>query len=497
MIRRACLAALLLAGTLARAQHPTVVVRDAGPGPVGRYLAATLGKPDTRVIVSDTVRVPRDSSYPGALVVIGKRAEVRGQVGGDVVVVGGDLFVKPGARIAGQGIAIGGGAYGTLLGTVRDGLASYRDFTFDAEQGPGGIELRYRDQYVGARRSIVELPALYGLRLPTYDRTNGVSLPVGPAVSLGRAEVDLVATYRSQLGRVDPSARVKLDVTRKAWLEGFVGRATRTNDAWISGDFSNSIHSLLAGHDERNWYRATGAWATLNRKFETSTMTATYGLGASAERSRATRPGPGATSGPWSFNERRDTADGMFRPNPQVGVGGDIVSAVGNARYQWMAGVIKAHLDVDVEVPINTSIGGRFTQGTIDGRIDFPTFGAQRYRLELHAVATLDSAPTQRFVYLGGSGTLPTDDVILGRGGDELLFIESRYSIPVPGIQLPLAGQPTVTFRHILGAVGVQALPDFTQIVGVRLSVPFLRVQYLIDTGSRKSKISAGLSLSR
>jgi hypothetical protein len=43
----------------------------------------------------------------------------------------------------------------------------------------------------------------------------------------------------------------------------------------------------------------------------------------------------------------------------------------------------------------------------------------------------------------------------------------------------------------------VQSLPDLTQIVGLRLSVPYARVQYLIDTGTRKTKLTAGLSLSR
>jgi hypothetical protein len=497
MIRCACLAALMLAGTLARAQQPVVVVRDAGPGPVGTYLETTLRKPTTRVIVADTLRVARDATYPGALVVIGKRAEVRGAVEGDVIVVGGDLFVKPGARIEGQAIAIGGGAYGTLLGIVREGLVSYRDFTFDVERTESSIELRYREDYVGARRSILDLPMLYGLRIPTYDRTSGVSLPVGPSVTIGRATVDLVATYRSQLGRIDPSARARIDVDRRTWLEGFAGRETRTNDDWINGVNSNSLNVLLSGRDERNWYRATGAWATINRKFETSTLTATYGVGASVERATAVRPGANATGGPWSFTGRKDTADGILRPNPQLGIGGDIVSAIGTAGYRWTVGSIKARLDLDVEVPVEVSMGRRFLQGTVDGRIDFPTFGTQSYRLELHAMATRDTAPQQRFAYLGGSGTLATDEVLLARGGDELVFIESRYMIPIPIVRLPLAGSPTFTFRHILGAAGVQRVPDFTQIVGVRLSVPFVRVQYLIDTETRKTKFSAGLSLSR
>lgn len=488
--------ALMLAGALAGAQQPTVVIRDAGPGPVGRYLETLLRRADTRVILADTFTVARDSSYPGSVVVIGRQVNVRGRVGGDLVVVGGDLFLKPYGRIEGQGIAIGGGAHNSVLGSVGEGLASYRDFTFDATLVDGVIELRYREQYVGLR-SFLPMRSLYWLRIPSYDRSNGLSLPVGPSIDLGPTNIDLIATYRSQIGRVDPSVVARIHAGRKLWLDAWAGRETRTNDEWINGSLSNSLNSLLSGHDERNWYRATGGRLTASRMFETATMTATYSLGGSYERSAAARPGLAPTSGPWSFTDRTDVENGMFRPNPQV-IGGDITSAIGRAAYRWTAGELKARLDVDLEVPVSVSTGESFAQATVDGRIEFPTFREQRYRLDLHGVATgPDAAPAQRYAYLGGPGTLPTEEILLRFGGDEVLFIESRYEVPLPGIHLPLAGSPTVTFRHILGAAGVQTLPDLTQIVGLRLSVPFVRVQYLIDTETRKTKFSAGFSLNR
>jgi hypothetical protein len=488
--------ALMLAGTLAGAQQPTVVVRDAGPGPVGRYLETVLRRPDTRVVVADTFTVAKDSSYPASLVVIGRQVNVRGRVTGDLVVVGGDLFLKPNGRIEGQGIAIGGGAHNSVLGSVGEGLVSYRDFTFDATTVDGVIELRYREQYVGLR-SFLQVRSLYWLRIPSYDRSNGLSLPVGPSVDLGPANIDLVATYRSQIGRIDPSVAVRLHAGRKLWVDAWAGRESRTNDGWINGSLSNSVNSLLSGHDERNWYRATGGRLTASRMFETATMTATYSLGGSFERSRAARPGLFPTSSPWSFTDRADVENGMFRPNPQI-IGGDVTSAIGAAAYRWTSGDLKARLKLDLEVPVSVSTGESFAQATVDGRIEFPTFGDQRFRLDLHGVATgPDAAPGQRYAYLGGPGTLPTEEILLRFGGDEALFVESRYEVPIPAIQLPLAGTPTVTFRHILGAAGVQALPELTQIVGLRISVPFVRVQYLIDTDTRKSRFSAGFSLNR
>lgn len=490
---RLCFAMLLLTSRLASAQGGPVTVADAGPGPVGRYLDQLLRRPDTRVIVADTLTIPKDSTYPASVVVIGRRVNLAGAVEGDIVVVGGDLFIKPGGRIGGDGIAIGGGAYGSVLGRAR--LTSHRDFTFDAAPGATGIELRYRETYVASPGGGITLPALYGLRIPTYDRSNGVSLSAGPAIAVGRGSVDLRATYRSQIGTVDPSADLRFDVGRKLWIDGWAGRETRTNDDWVNGRLSNSLNVILFGKDERNWYRATGGWATVNRLFETPTTTATYSLGASTERAEPARPGPSPTSGPWSITGKTDT-NRMYRPNPQV-PGGTITSAIAGAAYRWTAGEVKARLDVDVEVPLAVSSGGKYVQTTIDGRVDFPTFGLHRYRLEVHGVLTAaDTAPMQRFAYLGGPGTLPTEAILVA-GGDELLFIESRYIIPVTAVQLPFVGPPTLTFRHILGAAGVQNLPDITQIVGVRLSIPLVRVQLLMDTGTRETKFSAGFSISR
>jgi hypothetical protein len=64
-------------------------------------------------------------------------------------------------------------------------------------------------------------------------------------------------------------------------------------------------------------------------------------------------------------------------------------------------------------------------------------------------------------------------------------------------VTLPYVGAPAVTFRHILGNAGMQHLSSLTQIVGIRLSVTLLRTEFLVDTKTRKTEISAGLALVR
>ena len=466
---------------------------------MGQYLTMILAKSDTRVLMGDTVAITKDSVFPGAVVVIGKRVTVSTEIKGDLIVVGGDLFIKPGARIFGQAMAIGGGVHASLLGSARDGSSSYRDFTFDVAQTNGVIELRYHDISVVPPESPVQLPGVYGLRIPTYDRSNGLSLSAGPTATVadGKLTIEPLVTYRSQIGQIDPSLRADWQAGRYLLFHTSAARETRSNDAWITSDFSNSLNALLIGRDTRNWYRANRAEAIAKRTFLTPAMTATYRLGGQFERSSAVRPDSSPTGGPWSFIGKH-SAEGMRRPNPQVPAA-DIGSVLAGANYTWNATDVKSTLDVGLEVPVSSTLtNSHFVQVTIDGQVSFPTFGLQRYRFDAHAVLTRgDTAPLQRFAYLGGAGTLGTIEPLLSLGGDELLFLENRYIIPVPAIKLPFVGSPTVTLRHILGTAAIQHLPALTQIVGLRVSVLLLRGEVLMDTGTRKVEIHTGLSLVR
>jgi hypothetical protein len=497
---RLAVAAVAFYGT-ALAPVPPVIVRDPGPGPVGHYLAMTLAKIDTRVLMGDTLAITKDSVFPGAVVILAKQVTVTAlsEIKGDLIVVGGDLFIKPGTRIYGQAVAIGGGVYASFLASARDGKASYRDFTFDAERVNGAIELRYHDLSVVPPESAVQLPGVYGLRMPAYDRSNGLSIPGGPTIALdgGKLTVDPIVTYRSQIGQVDPSLTANWQTGRNFLLHGAAARETRSNDAWITGDLSNSLNALLIGRDTRNWYRANLVQTTANRTFETPAVVATYRLGGQFERASSARPDSSPTSGPWSFIGKHST-EGMRRPNPPVPAG-DIGSVLAGANYKWNATAVTSTLDVGLEVPVSSSLtNAHFVQMTVDGQVSFPTFGIQRFRFDAHAILTRgDTAPLQRFGYLGGSGTLATVEPLLSLGGDELLFLESRYIIPVPAITLPFVGSPTVTLRHIVGTAAIQHLPALTQNVGIRLSVLLVRGDLLMDTKTRKVEIHTGLSLVR
>jgi hypothetical protein len=474
-----------------------VVVRDPGPGEPGRLLRAALSAPHLLVTPGhDTAALRRDSTYSRSVIVLGRHTTVDGIVNGDVIVVAGDLVIHPGAHVGGRAVAIGGGVYNSTLATVAGGRTAYRNETFDITPVDGGYALDYRVLVERTERRF-SLPFLYGLRLPTYDRVNGLSLSFGPLASFdtGDIEIEPIATYRTHLGKIDAALRVTAQRGRLNRFDGYAGRGTFSNDRWINGDIMNSLSALFIGNDTRNYYRADRFEATGHRLWERATGQLEPFIGARWERSwSAGSPRP-PSSVPWSLFGRRD-ASRMSRSNPGV-TGGRITSVLGGLRADWQLGGVAAEANLGLEGAVDAPANGRFVQGTADGRVTFPTFGTQSFQIETHVVLTSgDETPSQRFAYLGGPGTISTMEP-LEQGGDHLLFVDSRYHIPLARPRLPLVGGPVVTLRHVLGSAGVGSLPDLEQNIALRITLAILRFEVVLDPARDEVKTGVALSLSR
>jgi hypothetical protein len=374
--------------------------------------------------------------------------------------------------------------------------------------------------YATYNESPISLPLGFGLRIPSYDRVNGLALPWGPKLELGdgRLDVDALVTYRSNLGKWDPSLEGSIRPGEENELRFFAGRGTFTNDAWIRGDLTNSAAAFFAGSDSRNYYRADRGTARFARTFTSNSVTFAPFVGGNIERDWSTGS-LAPTKSPWSFYGRKGNLK-MRRPNPRV-ARGSITSVVGGAALQVVRGDLEGKLDANLEQSVRTPLkpdcagvppfglcsqpqpGDSFTQATLDGRVSFPTFGTQTFAFKGHAVLTGGSGitPVQRFAYLGGSSTLATVN-LLALGGDRLLFVQGDYIIPIDQIQLPFAGSPFVGLRYAAGNAGVGGLPALIQNLGVGLGVSFFRADYTIDPAqnrspfSRKSAFSLGVSLS-
>jgi hypothetical protein len=477
--------------------QPRVVVRDPGPGDPGRVIRAALGAPHILVPPGrDTVTIRRDSTYARTVVVLGRHTVVDGIVNGDVIVVAGDLVIHPGARIDGRAIAIGGGVYMSTLATVTGGRAAFRDETFDIAALDGGYALDYRVLTERTDRRF-SLPFVYGFRLPTYDRVDGVSLPFGPLVSFdtGDVAIEPIVTWRTHIGQLDPALRVSAQRGRRNRFDAYAGRATFSNDRWIHGDIVNSVNTLFSGTDTRNYYRADRVEATAHRLWESVTGQVEPFAGARWERSRSVGSPTVPDGVPWSLFGRRDTTT-MSRPNPPV-TGGRITSILGGVRADWQLGGVDARATLGLEGGVDAPNDGRFVQGTVDGRVTFPTFHTQTFQIETHLVLTGgDETPTQRYVHIGGSGTISTLETLEQRG-DQLLFIDSRYHIPLARPRLPLVGGPVFTIRHVLGAAGVRSLPDLEQNIALRLTLAILRLEVVVDPARDEVKTGVALSFSR
>lgn len=497
-------AAVMVAAPAALEGQDSIYVRDQGPGPSGRLIREALASPYQVLGAGDTTRLvlPRDSSIASTIVILGRDVAIGARVAGDVVVISGDLFMHPGAIIEGRVIVVGGCAYPSALATVHGGMQCWRDHTFDAVRTPQGTALDFRA--IGYREPIrfVSFPVLYGVRVPAYDRVNGLSLPFGPRITPlgagldGRLTIDPIITYRSHLGALDPGLFLRYDQSRRAAFEVSALRGTFTNDAWIRGDIVNSVLALAMGRDVRNYYRGDRAEARLIRIWEGEMFELEPYLGVRSERARSVGPSPTSTSGPWSAFGRDDRDEGMLRPNPPV-ERGRISSGLLGSRLRWEQSGVRVSSDALIEAPFETSLDRQFVQTTLDVAVAFPTFGLQRFSIEGHGLATFgDTAPPQRYSYLGGSGTLPTFD-LLEFGGDQLLFIESRYSIPIAQIIVPLLGSPTFTLRHMVGGAGVGSLPRLEQNLGVRLSLFAFKVDFTVDPRTRNTDVSLGVTVAR
>jgi hypothetical protein len=362
--------------------------------------------------------------------------------------------------------------------------------------------------------SPISLPMAFGVRIPTYDRVNGLTLPWGPELALGdeKLQVDALVSYRSNLGKWDPSISGVLRPGGDNEIKVFAGRGTFSNDTWIRSDIVNSLAAIGVGSDARNYFRGDRATARLTHTLQTAAITLTPFIGGNIERDWSTGSLAPRKS-PWSFYGRKGVLR-MRRPNPPVAPV-HVNSILGGSGILVERGSVNGRLDVQVEHSLTGSrfvacpdpllclrlVGSKFTQFTLDSKVQFPTFGAQTFAFMGHAVVTGNAvAPPQRFAYLGGSGTLATVN-LLALGGDRLLYVQGDYTIPIEQVKIRFLGSPFVALRYAAGNAGVGDLPPLIQNVGVGAGVSFIRVDYAIDPArnrspfSRRSATTFGLSL--
>jgi hypothetical protein len=499
-VRRALLAAVVAPAVLG-AQN--VVVRAGAAGGRGAALIDSVAaRPHVVLRGSARLDLPRDSTITTSLIVLGRPTYVASRVQGDLVVVGADLFLRPGVEISGRAIAIGGTVAQTMLGHVAGEVVSLRDETFDIGIDGNGYaltprSLRAEDDrpvpvfQLGGICGVPQLP-ICGLGIPSYDRVDGLSLPVLGLVTLPAGPVALEPSirYRSRLGTLDPAVELHVGDWTRIELVGRVARDTRSNDEWIYSDWVSSLLSLSVGTDPRNYFRSDIGEARVVANVGNEAVQLRPFVGGRYERVH-----PISSTGTVFSFLGRTSEEHMARPNPLVEEG-EIGSALAGAELEAAVGVVKGVARAELEQSLRAPRSSHFTQLTVHGDVDFPTFGRQSLHVGAHGVATRgDSVPMARYAYLGGSGTLPLLE-LLELGGTELLYVESRYRIPIEQIVLPLVGSPVLTLRHLMGGASVGSLGEFQQEVGAGIGVSVLHLDYTVGAGGRAGhRLGVGISL--
>ncbi len=448
-MNRAVLTLALLAGAPLGAQE--LVVQGGPAHESAAIIIDAAARP--HLVLSGTARLdlPRDSTVSSSLIVLGRPVTVASHVQGDVIVVGADLYLHPGVDISGRAVAVGGSVVRTTLGHVGGEVRSFRYETYDVANDAGRYALSYRSLESSPQVPLVDAAGLQGVLPPAYDRVDGLSLPVGLVIAPadGFVEIQPTVTYRSRLGVLDPAVEISLGQSSALHVEARAGLTTRTNDGWNRSDLVNSALSFLRGLDSRNYFRASGGEGRVFYRTEAQ----------------------GRTFEPF--------VGGRYEHVRPISAEGTVFSVLGRHSVERML------------IPSSDE-----TQATVDLHVAFPTFGQQHLYLHGHGVAsTRDSLPMARYAYLGGSGTLPVVE-LLELGGSQLVFLETRYVIPLSGVMLPVVGSPVLTLLHLIGSAGVRSLPSLEQEIGLGVGLRALRFDFVTDAGrQRGSKIGLGISL--
>ncbi len=227
--------------------------------PTERRLATFVGQDSYTIFAGDTVLRAGESAIEGDILVLDAAVRIATTVPGSVYVVDGDLFLRPGARIEGDVVVLGGGYYASGLAEVTGEVLYRPNELYSVVERDGGWTIFPIQEVPKA----VELHGLYGFGFPYYQRVDALTLRWGATLrATGWAwQPSLEGEIRFLTEEGDFQGTLKQYWYPTGSLRfGFEGeRVTRTNEGWMRGDVSNSLSFFFVGDDFRNYYGADRA----------------------------------------------------------------------------------------------------------------------------------------------------------------------------------------------------------------------------------------------
>jgi hypothetical protein len=450
--------------------------------PAARVLAGILQRGNYLLLERDTLLGP-DVAVARDVVVLQSRVTLEGRIEGSVAVVEGDFFVRPRAVVAGPIAVFGfGGAYVSGLaerGEIvyldpRNSVATARDgeslvLTITEPPGPG----------------VLRLPGVFGARLPTYDRVNALTVGWGAAAGFGGRDTATIllggtARYRTGRGRLDGSLQADWRPGARTLVTALATRTTRTSESWIRGDLANTLAAIAVGSDVRDYYDTDEIALTLART-PPAPIIAGERFFAPLVTLRSSRDRSVSAGSPWSI------FGGDWRPNPQID-DGVLTSVVLGASAGWRGDFSTFAGGTAIEWAPRDIGDFEFAQLSARGSFTTPVLWGHRLAVWGYALHPLgaDGAPRQRWSFVGGPGTLPTLEAGAIRG-DRLGFVSSAYLAPIPRLQLPLVGQPSIRLEHAAGVAWPTGMerPATVQNLGVGVQLFLVNVMVYADPAER------------
>ncbi len=422
------------------------------------------------IISSDTVLRVSDR-IDSDLLVLEADVRIEGEVTGDIAVVGGDLFLRPGARVGGQVLVLGGGYYSSQRAEIV-GLLTYRPNDM-YEVVSDDVEIRITP--VGEILETLTLHGLSGIGFPTYQRVDGWTIGLGATVRQidwgWQPSLEGHIRLKTDRGRFEGTVRQSWYPTASLRFGAEAERVTRTNEGWVRGDIANTLSFLFAGDDFRNYYEADRIAFFLR-----GTKTARWSPIVEVEWEKA----------------RSLTASDRFvllsgdesEPNPGID-GGEVWTVKLGAAVRRRTALTSLNLSTTVEVA-DSSVAGDFTYviGEVQGHWKRPGFAGHGVEASVFLRGDVSgSSPGQRWTAVGGRATLPTIPLLAERGS-RLAFGQITYLIPLEAFRIGMLGAPKVFLRAATGAgwgEGDKAGFETNFISGFRLS--FFELAVAVDPG--------------
>lgn len=449
-IRCALACAVMLAGRPAAAQQTDSIPAAATPAVVAREAAARFNvagvRSDSATVIDQGRVVESDVG------VLNAPLEVAGWIRGSVVVINGNLRLRPGARVDGDVLVVGGAIVGLDSGRVSGEVRAYQHrIEYHLEGGSVAIEKPRRSGSFSLDAWRRRSQSDNGIRLRAfnpYNRVEGLPVYAGPVITRrsarGSVKAELFGILRSARGfRWDSENlghRATLELRGSGPWQPLVGGrlqdVVESVEPWQLSDTETGLATFFLHRDYRDWYARLGGslYAGISGPRGTSL------IGSYTDERQASRK----LRDPWTLF--RD--DASWRANPTIDDGRFHVARLqlqvdsrNDVSDPWAGWYITAEVE---------RAGGRLTsRGARSGGAPVVPFGAQPAAREADEKIAFTRAflDVRRYNRLSPESQLNARLVIGGwLGGDELP-LQRKLSVGGPGTL------PGYDFRHPYGDV--------------------------------------------